>query len=259
MQRGYLTYIAKISESVLRRRVGEKLRKPPIKIVGMLLVALSMQLGYGAIKAQPMVRAEDLAAPPSQPILELLALGDKTAFSRILMIWLQNFDNQPGLALRFTNLDYENLAKWLNVILAIDPKSDYPLFAALNFYVLNPDKQRTRRMLQFLHDQYQYDPKKRWRWLAFAAVTAKHRLKDDALALKFLNDLDDKVGRGELPRWVLGVKLSVMRSLGELESARVLVGGMLHSGKISEPSEIKFLSDWLEALEKEQEQSKNRE
>lgn len=217
----------------------------------MLVLALGLQLTLSLFKSPPMARAEDLTKSPSPTVLRLISLGERPALARILMLWLQNFDNQPGLAIPFRNLNYEAVASWLTAILALDPKSEYPLFAALRFYVAVPDKTRIRRMLVFLQDHFAEDPKNRWRWLAFAAVVARHRLKDNALAHQFLDDIASKVSPTELPQWVLGVRLSLMREMGELASARILVGSLLHHKEINDPHQIQFLTDWLEKLEAE--------
>ena len=47
--------------------------------------------------------------------------------------------------------------------------------------------------------------------------------------------------------WMKSVTLE--RDLGELESARILVGGLLESGEITDPRELKFLENKLRELE----------
>jgi hypothetical protein len=37
--------------------------------------------------------------------------------------------------------------------------------------------------------------------------------------------------------------------MGEYEAAKVLLGGLLASGEVSDPAEVRFLSQRLEALE----------
>lgn len=229
-------------------RTKERLRKPPLWIVVLLSAALVGQLMWGSRQSPPVAKAEELMAPPSLNMLRLATLGDSIALAKILMLWLQNFDNQPGLAIPFRRLNYPLLEKWLQTILILDPKSDYPLHAALRFYASIPDEIKVRRMLLFIHDRFQEDAS-RWRWLAFGAVIARHRLNDSTLALKFLNDIADKVDEGSLPQWVRGVHFSVLQEMGELKSARLIIGGLLHNKEITDPGELKFLSDWLKALE----------
>ena len=247
-----MTSIAKIFNVPWRRGTREKMRPAPRWIIFLLLVLLVLQLAWSYGRPPPVAKVEDFSPPPSLAVMRLASLGDAIAFAKMAMLWLQNFDNQPGLAIPFRNLDYESLALWLERILALDPKSEYPLHAALRFYASVPDKTRTRRMLTFVHEQFHGDPEHRWRWLSFAAIDARHRLKDKALALKFLNDVLDKANQGRFPQWVRGVQWSLMRETGALQSARQLVGGLLHNSAITDPGELKFLNNWLEALESEE-------
>ena len=70
--------------------------------------------------------------------------------------------------------------QWLETILALDPAGQYPLLMAAQVYSQVPDPARERLMLEFVHQQFLHDPNRRWRWLAHAAIMAKHRLHDDA-------------------------------------------------------------------------------
>ncbi|MBF8274050.1 MAG: hypothetical protein HW380_3155 [Magnetococcales bacterium] len=234
---------------IYKGRITDRPRSAPPLLTALLVIGVVMQLVLGSLRPPLTATPEDLP-PPSPPVLmQLAALGDRVAWSRLLMLWIQNFDNQPGLAIPFRHLDYTRLAGWLETILALDPQSEYPLFVALYLYAGIPDPQRMRIMLDFIHRQFLLDPAKRWRWLAFAAVNARHRLNDTPLALKYLDELALRVEQGKLPQWVLGVRLSILHATGQLESARQLIGGLLYHREVVAPTEIKFLSDWLEKLE----------
>lgn len=245
MEQGFLISIVKIC-----KRATPPPRTPPLLVTFLLVAGLVLQLLWGNLRHPLTAKAQDMPPPSAPVLLQLAALGDRVAFARILMLWLQNFDNQPGLAIPFRNLDYNNLVQWLETILTLDPKSEYPLFAAIHGYAGIPDPARTRIMLNFVHRQFLLDPANRWRWLAFAAVNARHRLDDTQLALRYLDELFPRVQQGTLPRWVLGVRLSILHTTGQLESARQLIGGLLFHGEIRSSTEINFLSDWLEKLEK---------
>ena len=39
------------------------------------------------------------------------------------------------------------------------------------------------------------------------------------------------------------------RDMGELEAARILIGGLIHSGRITDPGEIRFLGARLAEIE----------
>lgn len=239
-----------ISTAKIFRNRGQS-RPAPRWVVGLFLGVLLLQLAWASQRPPPMARAEDFSAPPSLAVLRLAALGDGIALARMVMLWVQNFDNQPGLAVPFRQLNYDTLSRWLERILTLDPRSDYPLHAAWNFYSPVGDKQKSMRMFTFLHERFLESPKNRWRWLALAAVNAHHRWGEQERALAALNDIHDKARQGDLPAWARGVHLSILHKRGELDSARQLVGGLLYNGEITDPGELHYLKGWLEKLEAE--------
>ncbi|MBF0582687.1 MAG: hypothetical protein HQL80_00485 [Magnetococcales bacterium] len=236
---------------IISQRKRQSARTVPGWVVVLLLVAGGMQLAWGSSRPPPTARATALAAPPPSALLRLAALGDSIAFARALMLWVQNFDNQPGLAIPFRTLDYEALAQWLRQVLALDPRSEYPLYAALSFYAPIADKSRSLRMLAFIHASFRENPALRWRWLALAAVEARHRWGEKGLALSYLNEIYDQAAQGHLPQWVRGMQLSLLRQEEGLQSARQIVGGLLYNGVITDPGELKYLQAWLERWEAE--------
>ncbi|HSB49660.1 MAG TPA: hypothetical protein VLD15_09100, partial [Burkholderiales bacterium] len=49
--------------------------------------------------------------------------------------------------------------------------------------------------------------------------------------------------------WARQMRIFILEDLGELEAARVLLGGLLASGEVTEPKEIHFLMERLKELE----------
>ena len=81
---------------------------------------------------------------------------------------------------------------------------------------------------------------------------AKHRIKDLQLALKYANALRRHVSSDAAPPWVAQMEIYVLEDLGELESARIIIGGLLESGKLADnDSELRFLKNKLAVLEQE--------
>jgi hypothetical protein len=103
-------------------------------------------------------------------------------------------------------------------------------------------------MTEFVYQQFAVDPNRRWPWLAHAAFVAKHRLKDLPLARKYAQALRLQATGPEVPAWVQQMEIFLMEDLNEFEGARVLLGGLLQSGRITDPNEIAFLSRRLEQL-----------
>jgi len=221
----------------------------PRPVIGLLAIGLALQIAWHGLRPAPEARAEALPRPPSVELLRLVALGDATLAAKLLMLWLQTFDNQPGISLPFRDLDYGRVEAWLDRILALDPRAHYPLLAASRLYGAVPDAEKSRRMFEFVYEQFLEDPNRRWRWLAHAAIMAKHRLDDLPLALRYARAVTEHATGAEVPAWARDMSIFVLEEMGELEAARVLVGGLLASGQITDPNELRFLERKLEALE----------
>ncbi len=220
----------------------------PRGALALLLLALVAQGAWHALREPPQARAEDLPPPPPARVLEALSLGDPTALAKLLMLWLQAFDNQPGISIPFRDLDYARVEAWLDRILTLDPRGQYPLLAAARIYadVAVPAKQR--QMLEFVYRKFPEDPTRRWRWLAHAAIMARHELKDPALALKYARAITDRARGPGVPFWARDLTIEVLEGMGEVQSARILVGGLLHDGQIQDPHERRFLLQRLKEM-----------
>ena len=82
------------------------------------------------------------ADPPSKIESQLMGMGDSIMISKLFMLWLQAFDNQPGVSVPFKNLDYQRVINWLERILTLDPKGQYPLLAAGRIYGVVEDDEK---------------------------------------------------------------------------------------------------------------------
>ena len=117
-----------------------------------------------------------------------------------------------------------------------------PLLATARLYGSVPDPDRQRTMFELVHRRFLEDPVRRWPWLAHAAVIAKHRLADYPLALRYARALTRHATGPQVPAWARDMSSLIAADLGEVEIARVLVGGLIDSGRISDPQEIRFLA-----------------
>jgi hypothetical protein len=213
----------------------------PKTVYALLILGLVLQLFLHASRAGPAVRQTPLPAAPPARSLELASLGEPVAFSKILMLWLQGFDHQPGISIPFLQLDYDHLVGWLERIVTLDPKGAYPLLSAVRIYSEVPDDNKKRQMLDFIHREFLQDPGGRWQWMAHAVYVAKHRLQDKQLALQYARDLRQQTTPQTAPDWARQLELFVLEDLGDLESAQILLGGLIDSGEITDPREIEFL------------------
>ena len=211
------------------------------------LLALQLYVRSGDRAAPP--GADDLPPPPRPAALRLAGAGESEAAARVAMIYLQSFDMAGGGETPYRALDYARLVGWLRAILEVDPRSEYPLFAAARVYAEVTDEARARLALEFVYEEYLKDPNRRWPWLAHAALLAKHRLKDMALALRYAEAIDRLTSRQDVPLWAKQMRVFVLEDMNELEAARILIGGLLESGSIQDPAEARFLQGRLEELE----------
>ncbi len=220
----------------------------PATVLGILFAGLSLQIAWHGAQAPRQARAERLPAPPHTGLLQAASLGEPLVCSRLIMLWLQAFDNQPGISIPFRELDYGRVIDWLERILRLDGRTQYPLLAASRVYAEVPVPTKQRRMLQFVYQQFLLDPNRHWPWMAHAAFVAKHRLKDLPLALKYAKALTDYATGTEVPHWAQQMQIFLLEDMGEVESAKVLLGGLIESGNITDPHELRFLKGRLQGL-----------
>jgi hypothetical protein len=225
-------------------------RAVPAAIWLALVAALSAQIAWRMVQAPAAPRAADLPPPPSAHALRLASFGEPNALARLLMLYLQAFDYSGTNASSYGQLDYGRLTAWLQAILALDPRSEYPLFAASRVYAESQDPARSRLALDFVYRQFFADPDRRWPWLAHAAILAKHRLHDLALARRYAAAIDSHTRSADVPLWAKQMEIFILEDMDELEAARILIGGLLESGAIRDPAEARFLRLRLEELER---------
>ena len=221
----------------------------PAAVRLMLAAALALQIGWHAWRPDARAEAQQLGPVPAASVLRLAAFGDREALAKVLMLQLLTHDSQPGVRIPFTDLDYERVAGRLDAIVDLDPRADSPLLAAARLYGSVSDPERQRTMFDLVHRRFHEAPDRRWPWLAHAAVMAKHRLADPALALRYARAVTEHATGSHVPAWVRDMSVLFAEDMGELEAARILIGGLIHSGRVTDPSEIRFLGARLEEIE----------
>ena len=213
-------------------------------------VLLAAQMTWHGLRADlPREAFADLPPAPNSATLRLAAFGEDAAIARLAMLYLQSFDESGTNAIPYQRLDYVRLIEWLGSILDTDPRSGYPLFAAARVYAENPDPAKARLALEFVYREFLKSPNTRWRWLAHAALLAKHRLKDLPLARRYAAAIDRYTTDPSVPAWARQMEIFILEDMNELQAAKIMLGGLLASGRITDPAEAKFLKQRLEQLE----------
>ena len=226
------------------------LRAVPGWLWAFLGVTLAVQLGLQTLRPPPAAAASDLPPAPRAAALRAASLGEPAAAARLAMLYVQAFDLGAGNALPYRRLDYARLRAWLRAILDTDPRSAYPLFAAARIYAEVDDPAKARAMLEFIHEAFLEEPNRRWPSLAHAALLAKHRLQDLKLARRYASDLQRLTTDPGVPLWAKQMEIFILEDMNELEAAKVMLGGLLASGRLQDPSERRFLKQRLEELER---------
>lgn len=225
-------------------------RRVPMVLPLLLAALLAAQLTWRARQAPPRGTPMGLPEPPASGVSAVLAFGDPAAYARAVLLWLLAQDRRDGQALAWQDLDYGRLEAWLARCLALDPRAPAPLLVASRLYADVPDAARSARMLDFVAAAFAHDPARRWPWLAHAVFVAEHRLHDRARALRFAHLLAGAEAP-EIPSWARQMEIFVLENLGETAAAKVLLGGLLASGQVTDPHEARFLAARLAAMEAE--------
>lgn len=230
-----------------RHKEERALHAVPPGLWVMLALTLALQLWWHGMQPAPVARAEALALPPPPAAMRAASFGEPVAAAQITLLNLQAYDNQPGISIPFNALDYGRVAAWLDAALLLDPASGYALMMASHLYGQVTDPAKQRAMCEFVHARFLEAPDRRWRWLAHCAIMAKHRLGDLRLALRYATDIT--LHAGAASGWARQMRIFILEDLGETGSAKVLLGGLLATGEVTDPGELNFLTERLLALE----------
>ncbi|CUI09215.1 hypothetical protein [Massilia antarctica] len=210
----------------------------PVPATLLLAAALALQVGYHAGRAPRQRAALTLAPAPPLAVLRLASLGEPVALAKAMTLYVQGQDEADT---PLNAIDYSALRAWLERIVDLDPRGQAPLLAASQVYGASADPARTRIMLDFVYRRFGEDPDRRWPWLAHAALVARHRLHDPALARQYAQALRTRVTNAVLPAWARQMELFILDDMGEDDSATALIGAMVGSGQVSDPRERAFL------------------
>jgi hypothetical protein len=221
----------------------------PPWILCLLAIALMAQMGWQLARHAAAPAAADLPAPPSALALRLASLGESAALARLAMVWLLAFDSRGDNAIPYRQLDYGRLTAWLAAILATDPRSQYPLFAAARIYADNPEPAKANRMCEFVYASFAADPNRRWPTLAQCALVAKHRLNDLPRARRYAEAIQRLTTDPTVPSWARQMEIFILEDMNELEAAKIMLGGLLATGRIQDAEERRFLQGRLEEIE----------
>ena len=211
-----------------------------------ILLFFALQVGINLQYPPLKVNEIDLPHAPKNEVLTALALGDKVTFSKLLTLWLQAFDNQGGQSISFHDLDYDKVVGWLRSILELDPRTQYPMMNATRIYTAINDKEKIRKMVNFVGEEFVKDPASRWEWMAAAATLAKNELDDLELALELARELRNKTEDIEsIPNWAKQMETFLLLDLNRFDEAALFLENLIDSGEVTDPNEFNLHIDRL--------------
>lgn len=226
-----------------------RLSAVPRTVIATLVLTIVAHLIVTGKTSARLAGLEDLPPAPNALYLRATSFGDSTPVGKMLMMYVQAFDLQAANPIPFRDMDYDNLISWLRAILSLDPIGQYPLFTASRIYAIVPDQVKARKMLEFIYSEFLKDPNRRWRWLADAAVIAKHQLNDLPLAQRYAAAVQEKTTSPDIPLWAKQMNAFILEDMDELEQARIMIGGYIASGQVTEQGELRLLEQRLREIE----------
>jgi len=209
----------------------------------LLAIGLCAQLAWHFSQPPAPPSAENLPQTPSISALRLASFGEPIALSKILLLYVQSFDDQPGVSAPFRRLDYDRVAAWLDLTLQLDPPGQYPLFLASQVYGDIGDPTKQRIMFDFVYQQFFINPNQRWRSLAYAAVMTRHQLNDLPQAHIYAQALREYATGPNVPSWAKQMDIFMLEDMEQFDTAIKLLDNLLHSGQITDPNELRFLQE----------------
>lgn len=225
------------------------LRQVPPVMWLLTLGMLAAQIAFAVLLLPPPeVRQSDYTPPPSTHILRAAALGEPETLAKLLVLNLQAFDNQPGVSVPFAELDYAILGDWLDRIVDLDPRAEYPHFLMAKVYAVVNDVPRRRLSAVWVWRQFLNRPDDRWWWMAHGTNFTKHILKDDAMALEMARDLRRHTTPGQIPNWPRQMEAFFLENQDEFDAAAAILFNQLEAGEITDPQEFQFLVGRLEGI-----------
>lgn len=181
---------------------------------------------------------------PSARMVNAMAFGDKQFLFRVLCFYLQNAGDSGGRFSSLTKYDYSALEKWFYLLDELDSESNYTAAMAAYYYGVTPKTKDVRHVVSYLRSHTRKNPAKKWRWLAHAAYLAKHRIKDEKLALEIAKELAG-LDVSDMPLWTRQMPAFIMADMGDKEAARTIM--MVIMGTIPDlpEAEIRFMQNYI--------------
>ena len=196
----------------------------------------------------PKAEIADLLPPPSESIFRFSSFGEEETLAKVEVLQLQSFDNQSGVSVPFAEINYDVLGEWLDRIVALDPRAEYPHFLMAKVYSSTSDKSRKYKAATWTRKHFLQAPDARWEWMVHMTNVMRYIIKDEDKALEMAREIRENTTPGKVPSWVRQIEAFFYDKQDEFQAAAVLFESQLTAGEVTEAHEFKFSRDRLEKI-----------
>ncbi|RCS56831.1 hypothetical protein DU000_10850 [Parvibium lacunae] len=212
--------------------------------------------------------------PPTRLQWQLQSFNDPLLAGYAAVLWAQTAESglrsastlpHPALQqpVRWHDLDYAVLQQWLALALSQPLQAvgslpgRYAMMLATRIYGESGSASQQQTMLDFAATHFSANPAAYWPWLVHAVYVAQHqfgktsmeRATGKGLARQYANQLRHAPAEAKLPHWARQLEVFILEDLGEIETAKVLLGGMLAAGEWMDQRDFLLMSQRLRELE----------
>lgn len=222
-----------------------KLRRVAPLLYLALAATLGLQLAFWSCTHAVRLPIGAVDPAPNEAVARIIGLGDAQFYYRASGMWLQNAGSEGGAATPLRKLDYDHLAQWFDLLLAMDARGEYVPVLAGFVFGQTPDPEQARKVARFLRLVALANPERQWRWLAHAIYLARHRVRDVPFALGMARELAALPG-SDLPIWTRQMAAFILADTGEKEAARDILEALMASDPHIAPTEMFFMRQYIE-------------
>lgn len=174
--------------------------------------------------------------------------SEKHLGAYMALLYLQTQGEWGGAVLQHPVWDAPKAAhavRLLDRVVQWMPESDYPFFLASEVWSVWGNRASQQVVLEWVVNQSQHKPAKRWRWVVQAIWVARYRWHDLPTALRYATVLQNQWG---VPPWAQSLGGWICEVQHDYVAAAGWIGRLLQAGVIHDPAELAFLEQRLEEL-----------
>jgi hypothetical protein len=126
---------------------------------------------------------------PSATTTKILSSLDPLALYYFYSLKLLHAGDLHGHVTPLDHYDYGRVLSWLNLLVQLNPASEFAPFLATFYFGSTHDKAALRSLIEFLVTYAALDKSSRWRWHSYGVYLAHHQLRDFNYADQLIQEL----------------------------------------------------------------------